>query len=65
MPNHGPTKPSQPPNTLIQGAIKRSRANKLYQDVNSILTKIAYNTNENFILSKCSTYVLLRFFIKE
>jgi hypothetical protein len=29
--------------------------------VNSLLTKIDYNTNENFILYKCSTYVLLRF----
>jgi hypothetical protein len=29
--------------------------------VNSLLTKIDYNTNENFILPKFSTYVLLRF----
>jgi Mn2+/Fe2+ NRAMP family transporter len=28
--------------------------------VNSLLTKIDYNTNENFILPKFSTYVLLR-----
>jgi hypothetical protein len=29
--------------------------------VNSLLTKIDYNTNENFILPKFSAYVLLRF----
>jgi hypothetical protein len=29
--------------------------------VNSLLTKIDYNTNKNFILPKFSTYVLLRF----
>jgi hypothetical protein len=29
--------------------------------VNSLLTKIYYNANENFILPKFSTYVLLRF----
>jgi hypothetical protein len=29
--------------------------------VNYLLTKIDYNANENFILPKFSTYVLLRF----
>jgi hypothetical protein len=60
VPYHGPAEPSQTPNTPIQGPIRRSRANKLQQEVNS-LTKIDYNTNENFILPKFSTYVLLRF----
>jgi hypothetical protein len=55
--NHGPADPSQTPNTPIQGPITQSRANKLQQEVNSLLTKIDYNANENFILPKFSTYV--------
>jgi hypothetical protein len=50
VPNHGPAEPSQTPNTPIQGLIIWSRANKLQQEANSLLTKIDYNTNENFIL---------------
>jgi hypothetical protein len=61
VPNHGPVEPSQTPNTPIQGPITWSRANKLQQEVNSLLTKIDYNANENFILPKFSIYVLLRF----
>jgi hypothetical protein len=61
VPNHGPAEPSQTPNTPTQEPITRSRANKLQQEVNSLLTKIDYNTNDNFILPKFSTYVLLRF----
>jgi hypothetical protein len=62
VPNHGPAEPSQTPNTPpIQGPITQSRANKLQQEVNSLLTKIYYNTHENFILPKFSTYVFLRF----
>jgi hypothetical protein len=62
VPNHGPAEPSQTPNTPpIQGPITRSHANKLQQEVNSLLTKIYYNTHENFILPKFSTYVLVRF----
>jgi hypothetical protein len=57
VPNHGPTEPSQTPNTPIQGLITWSHANKLQQEVNSLLTKIDYNANENFILPKFSTYV--------
>jgi hypothetical protein len=59
--NHGSAEPTQTPNTPIQGPITRSCANKLQQEVNSLLTKIDHNTNGNFILSKFSTYVLLWF----
>jgi hypothetical protein len=59
--NHGPAEPNQTPNTPIQGPITQNCANKLQQEVNSLFTKIDYNTNENFILPKFSTYVLLRF----
>jgi hypothetical protein len=61
VPNHGPVEPSQTPNTPIQGPITWSRGNKLQQEVNSLLAKIDYNANENFILPKFSTYVLLSF----
>jgi hypothetical protein len=61
VPSHGLAEPSQTPNTPIQGPITRSHANKLQQEVNSLLTKIDYNINENFILPKFSTYLLLRF----
>jgi hypothetical protein len=61
VPNDGPAEPSQTPNTPIQGLITRSCANKLQQEVDSLLTKIDYNANENFILPNFSTYVLLRF----
>jgi hypothetical protein len=47
--------------TPIQGPITRSRAKKLQQEVNSLLAKIDYNINEDSILPKCCTYVLLRF----
>ncbi|TVU06805.1 hypothetical protein EJB05_46840, partial [Eragrostis curvula] len=59
--NHGSPAPSQAPATSIQGPITRSRAKKLIHEVNSLLTKFDYNLNENFILPKCSTFVLLRF----
>jgi hypothetical protein len=61
VPNHGPAQRSQTQDTPIQGAITRSRAKKLQEEVNSLLTNIDYSTNENFIQPKCSTYVLLRF----
>jgi hypothetical protein len=47
--------------TPIQGPITRSRAKKLQQEVNSLLAKIDYNINEDSILPKYCTYVLLRF----
>ncbi|TVU06806.1 hypothetical protein EJB05_46841, partial [Eragrostis curvula] len=59
--NHGSPAPSQAPATSIQGPITQSRAKKLIHEVNSLLTKFDYNLNENFILPKYSTFVLLRF----
>jgi hypothetical protein len=61
VPNHGLAKPNQTPNTSIQGPITWSLANQLQQEVNPVITKIEYNANDNFILPKFSTYVLLRF----
>uniref|UniRef100_K3XT60 Uncharacterized protein n=1 Tax=Setaria italica TaxID=4555 RepID=K3XT60_SETIT len=61
VPSHGLAETSQAPITPIQGPITQSRARKLQQEVNYLLTKFDYNTNENFILPKRSTFVLLRF----
>jgi hypothetical protein len=58
--SNGSTNPNQPPKTPMQGPITRSHANKIQQEVHSLLTKIDYNTNENFILPKYCTHVLLR-----
>jgi hypothetical protein len=57
---NGSTDPNQVPKTPMQGPIKRSHAKKIQQEVHSLLTKIDYNTNENFILPKYCTHVLLR-----
>ena len=43
------------------GPITRSRAKKLQQEVNALLSKIHFNINENYILPKSCTLVLLRF----
>ena len=46
------------------GPITRSRAKKLQQEVNALLCEIHFNINENSILPKSCTLLLLRF-IKE
>ena len=43
------------------GPITRSRAKKLQQEVNVLLSEIYFNINENYILPKSCTLVLLRF----
>nr|CAD40257.1 OSJNBb0002N06.3 [Oryza sativa Japonica Group] len=43
------------------GPITRNRARKIQQEVNSLFTQLNPNFSENFILPKCSTFVLLRF----
>jgi hypothetical protein len=49
------------PININQGPITRSRAKKLQQEVNSLLTEINFNIFENVILTKCSTLVVLRY----
>jgi hypothetical protein len=49
------------PININQGPITRSRANKLQQDVNSLLAEINFNISENVIPPKCSTLVVLRY----
>jgi hypothetical protein len=46
---------------VMKGPITRSRAKKLQQQVNSLLTTFNASIDENFILPKYSTYILLRF----
>ena len=43
------------------GPITHSRAKKLQQEVNMLLCEIHFNINENYILPKSCTLVLLRF----
>jgi hypothetical protein len=49
------------PININQGPTTRSRAKKLHQEVNSLLTKINFNISENVILPKCSTLDVLRY----
>ena len=63
--NHKQDTTSHGPATPMQGPITRSRAKKLQQQVNSLLNKFNSTSNENFILPKCSTLLLIRFTHKE
>jgi hypothetical protein len=59
-----PVMSSQPfdmPAQVYNGPMTRSHAKKLQQEMNSFLTEYEFIKNKNFILPKCSTYVLLRF----
>ena len=46
---------------VFDGTITRSRAKKLQQEVNALLCEIHFNINENYILPKSCTLLLLRF----
>ena len=46
---------------VFGGPITYSRAKKLQQEVNVLLSEIYFNINENYILSKSCMLVLLRF----
>ena len=58
-PTSTPTTPA--PAQAIDGAITRSRAKKLQQEVNALLCESYINVNENIILPKYSTLVVLRY----
>jgi hypothetical protein len=49
------------PININQGPITRCRAKKLQQEVNSLLAEINFNISENVILTKCSTFFVLRY----
>jgi len=46
---------------VIDGPVTRSRTKKLQQEVYALLCEIQFNFNENYILSKCSTLIVLRY----
>jgi len=56
--------PTQTPAQVIDGPITRSRAKKLQQGDHALLCEVHFNINENYILPKCSTLIVLRY-IKE
>ena len=58
-PTSTPTTPA--PAQAIDGAITRRQAKKLQQEVNTLLCESSINVNENIILPKCSTLVVLRY----
>ena len=47
------------------GPITRSRAKKLQQEVNALLCEIHFNINENYILPRLCTLLLLSFIKKD
>uniref|UniRef100_K3ZEQ0 Uncharacterized protein n=1 Tax=Setaria italica TaxID=4555 RepID=K3ZEQ0_SETIT len=49
------------PNNVNQGPGTRSHAKKLQQEVNSLLAEFKLHTNENCLLPKCCTLIILRF----
>ena len=53
--------PTPTPAQVIDGPVTRSRAKKLQQDVHALLCEIHFNINENYILPKCSTLIVLRY----
>ena len=50
---------------VIDGPVTRSRAKKLQQEVHALLCEIHFNVNENYILPKCSTLIVLRYIEEE
>ena len=56
--------PTPTPAQVI-GPVTRSRAKKLQQEVHALLCEIHFNVNENYILPKCSTLIVLRYIEEE
>ena len=57
--------PTRTPAQVIDGPITRSRARKLQQEVHALLCEIHFNINENYILPKCCTLIVLRYIEEE
>ena len=57
--------PTPTPAQVIDGPVTRSRAKKLQQEVHALLCEIHFNINENYILTKCSTMIVLRYIEEE
>jgi hypothetical protein len=54
---HGSSRPKD----TNQGSLRRSRAKKLQEQVNSFLTNCNFYTSENVMLPKCPILMMLRF----
>jgi len=52
--------PTPTPAQVIDGPVTRSHAKKLQQEVHALLCEIHFNINDNYILPKCSTLIVLR-----
>ena len=57
--------PTPTPAQVIDGPVTRSSAKKLQQEVHALLCEIKFNVNENYILPKCSTLIVLRYIEEE
>jgi len=57
--------PTPIPAQVIDGPITRSRAKKLQQEVHALLCEIYFNINENYILTRCCTLIVLRYIEEE
>ena len=57
--------PTPRPAQIINGPITRSCAKKLQQEVHALLCEIHFNINENYILPKCCTLIVLRYIEEE
>jgi len=57
--------PTPTPAQVINGLITRSRAKKLQQEVHALLCEIYFNINENYILPKYCTLIVLRYIDEE
>jgi len=53
------------PNATHQGQLTRSHTKKLQQEVHALLCEIHFYINENYILSKCCTLIVLRYIEEE
>jgi len=53
------------PNATHQGQLTRSHTNKVQQEVHALLCEIHFNINENYILPKCCTLIILRYIEEE
>jgi len=57
--------PTSTPVQVYDGAITRSRAKKLQQEVHALLCEIHFSINESYILPKCFTLIILRYIEEE
>ena len=57
--------PTPTPAQVIDGLVTRSRAKKQQQEVHALLCEIYFKINENYILPKCSSLIVLRYIEEE